>query len=150
MYAVLFLVAIVGAVLGSDLQPVPYVRVCGGENVVVRAAGCGSTAPCPITRGQTLPVEIEFTAPGDVSGASVKSEVKANVFGLGMPWPGMNQDGCSNSGLQCPLVAGQKYTYKYDAEVKKAYPATQVSFKWTLTDAAGKQLFCFEMPVKLN
>lgn len=48
------------------------------------------------------------------------------VMGVEMPFPLPNPNGCTDSGLECPLKKDQKYAYVATLPVLKSYP--KVSF----------------------
>lgn len=54
---------------------------------------------------------------------NVKAEVFGVIGGVPIPFALNNPNACSNSGLTCPLVAGDLYTYKASLPVKRIYPS---------------------------
>ncbi|KAJ8984496.1 hypothetical protein NQ317_014586 [Molorchus minor] len=83
------------------------------------------------------------------------SEVlKADVHGviLGVPWPFElpNSDGCVDSGITCPIKAGQTYKYVTTLPIKSEYPRVTVDIKWELKNKDDKDIICAMIPSKIG
>lgn len=44
------------------------------------------------------------------------------ILGVPMRFPLPNSDGCTDSGITCPIKAGETYTYNTRLPVLKSYP----------------------------
>lgn len=111
-------------------------------------ADCDSN-PCVVKKGKTLGVEVDFTAPADAK--KLTADVRAEIMGLKLKWPGFNPDGCQGGKVSCPVTKGQKYTYKYTASVNPNYPTVPfLTVEWTLKDESGNTHFCFRLPAKVE
>ena len=64
-----------------------------------------------------------------LTAASV-TKIQAVVYGVlegvPIPFPLPNPNGCSNSGVKCPLEKMATYTYHSVIPVKKIYPAVSI------------------------
>lgn len=67
-----------------------------------------------------------------------------------MPFPLPNGNGCLNSGIECPLVSGNSYTYVATLPVLKAYPKVKVEVKWQLKTGSGDDIVCVLIPAKIE
>lgn len=54
--------------------------------------------------------------------AKVSAVVHGIVMGIEMPFNLPNADGCSNSGITCPINKGANYEYSTTLPVLKSYP----------------------------
>lgn len=53
----------------------------------------------------------------------MKAQVFGQIAGVDVPFPLDDPNACVNSGLQCPLVANENYTYTAALPVKRIYPS---------------------------
>lgn len=70
--------------------------------------------------------------------------------GLDVPFKIPNPDGCTDSGLKCPLTSGVAYQYKASFPVLKIYPKVDVEVKYELKNSDGKDIVCVLIPVKIQ
>lgn len=57
----------------------------------------------------------------------INAVVYGVLEGVPIPFPLPNPDGCTNSGLKCPLEKGTPYKYHSIIPVKKIYPAVSLA-----------------------
>lgn len=100
----------------------------------------------------------------------LKAIVHGIILGMEVPFKLPNDDGCVDSGLECPLAGGTEYRYSTTLPVLKQYPkvelckkkpqiiqfvsfsfASQVSVevKWELK-AGDKDVVCVKIPAKIQ
>jgi len=96
-------------------------------------------------KGVDYTVNVTFTSTETTTTAHAK--VYGIVAGIPVPFPLPNADGCTDSGIACPIESGQTYTYSTTLPVSTLYPSVKVVVKWELFDHTtdnGNKLFCFE------
>lgn len=124
---------------------------CGSEvgtltSIVVE--GCKDEAPrCILKRNTNASIQITFSPKEDVE--AVNAVVHGIILGVPAPFNLDNPDGCIDSGMECPLKAGQSYTYTAELPILKKYPRVTVDVKWQLQDSNEKDLVCVLIPSKL-
>lgn len=63
--------------------------------------------------------------------AKVSAVVHGIVMGIEMPFNLPNSDGCTDSGITCPVQKGTNYEYTTTLPVLKAYPKVfSIWIKW--------------------
>ncbi|XP_063867264.1 NPC intracellular cholesterol transporter 2-like [Scylla paramamosain] len=130
------------------------IRDCGSKDATVDLAdivvtGCtSSSAPCVFEKGKLASISLPFTPKFQTK--RVKAQVHGIVHGVPLPFTLQNPNGCVNSGLQCPLNAGEKYTYTASLPVRTLYPSLILDVKWELLDENRKALVCILIPVQLK
>ncbi|GFY71894.1 NPC intracellular cholesterol transporter 2 [Trichonephila inaurata madagascariensis] len=122
---------------------------CGSTRALVhnvQVKGCDEVDLCPLIRNNSTELEITFEVDSEVENLKpvVKGDVNDNDFFL--PFNNFpEKDACVRSGLACPLVPGQKYTYNSKIEVKNYYPPVKSNVKWQLKN--GKDtILCVHIP----
>lgn len=82
--------------------------------------------------------------------ASTSATVK--VFGIiVVPIPFyIEPDACSHWGVKCPLAADTPNRMSISLPILSAYPPVAASTRVQLLDQEGKNIFCFEFPVKIE
>lgn len=90
----------------------------------------------------------------------VKNEVVANVFGVPLPFIGVDGNSVCNKieteggeKASCPLKAGVNYVYKDSFPVESFYPSIDVKVHWALVSRANnknKEIICFEVPARIK
>lgn len=114
----------------------------------IKVTGCEQPSqPCTFHKGRMATIALPFTPTSQIS--TVKAEVHGIIGGVPIPFPLQNSDGCRNSGLTCPLVAGEQYTYQASLPVRKIYPSIGLKVKWELKDGSNS-LVCIMIDVKLE
>ena len=81
----------------------------------------------------------------DEAASSVSAVVHGVIGGASVPFPLPHPDGCTESGLTCPLPTGSTLSYKQAIYVSKLYPS--VSWVWLLMNVEGCSCYmtlCFE------
>ena len=116
------------------------------KNVVI--PGCSQT-PCTVKKGKSYTINVTFTA--NKASDQAWSIVHGIVAGVPVPYAIPNPNGCVNSGLLCPLRAGQTYKYSATLPILSIYPDIKVVVKWELADTkgGGEDLFCFETLIQV-
>jgi Niemann-Pick C2 protein len=72
------------------------------------------------------------------------------VLGVPFPFNLPNPDGCKDSGVSCPISAGQTYNYKTSLPVLASYPRVTVDVKWELQDKDGNDVVCVLIPSQIK
>ncbi|KAK3732027.1 hypothetical protein QZH41_019121, partial [Actinostola sp. cb2023] len=76
--------------------------------------------PCQLKRGTKVNVKATFIPHENVTDG--ESSVHGKVMGFWVPFPLPNPQACKDSGIKCPMVAGETYTYSADLDIKSMYP----------------------------
>lgn len=139
------------AVHEASGKVVPYAD-CGSKGALTKQSvdvtPCDSY-PCPLPRGKDASFNITFVATQDSEKAN--SVCHGIISHIPLPFPLDTPDACAcpDSGLDCPLKKGEKYTFHYALPVKSIYPAVNVIVKWQLQGDDGKDIICIEFQAKL-
>jgi Niemann-Pick C2 protein len=91
-------------------------------------------------------------------------------MGIWVPFPLPNPNGCRDSGVQCPVAAGQTFTYQEELAIQSIFPSVRtlssqsflycrdfkvlffqinVVVKWILKDQDKNPVFCVIVPAKI-
>ncbi|KAL5008051.1 hypothetical protein ScPMuIL_013632 [Solemya velum] len=117
------------------------------SNVIV--SGC-SGQKCILKKGTTVDVEMDFAYNDAAPATKTTAVVHGIIAGLPVPFSIPHPDGCTGSGLTCPLKQGQQYKYKSQIPVKSDYPSIRVVVKWELQDENSKDIFCVTIPAEIK
>ncbi|KAE9555149.1 hypothetical protein FO519_001644 [Halicephalobus sp. NKZ332] len=106
----------------------------------VEVDGCPKEGDkCAFKRGEKPAIKITFT-PGKSDVTSLTANVRSKMAG-GTTFTTFNlnpEDACQ-SGLSCPLKAGETYTYEQSVEIANTYPLVDdVQVNWALEDDSVK------------
>ncbi|OQV18702.1 putative Epididymal secretory protein E1 [Hypsibius exemplaris] len=104
--------------------------------------------PCELKKGTNITFSVQFTA--NAAATTLTSEVYGVINGVPVKFNLPNPNGCKESGITCPLVAGETYTYKDALYISHLYPAINLVVKWSLLDQAGSPIFCVVAPAKIT
>jgi len=107
-----------------------------------------SSQPCELKKGTNVTFSVTFSP--TAAATTLTSEVYGIIANVPVKFPLPNPNGCLNSGLQCPLVAGQTYTYSDNLYILPLYPALNLVVKWSLLDDAKNPIFCVVVPAKIS
>ncbi|OQV15250.1 putative Epididymal secretory protein E1 [Hypsibius exemplaris] len=122
---------------------------CDGKSVdtckTVEIEPCAAS-PCSLAKGTTVKFSVSFVA--NKAANNLTADVHAQVFGAWMPFSLPNPDGCQ-SGIQCPVQAGQTYSYQNQLAILPLYPSMNVVVKWSLKDEDNNEVFCVVMPARI-
>nr|QBQ04002.1 MD2 domain protein general type [Hemigrapsus sanguineus] len=136
----------------AGLAHASNISSCGGSaqvntaNIIV--TGCDQPSqPCIFRKGTMATIKLPFTPTSQIS--AVKAEVHGILGGVPIPFPLPNSNACNMSGLNCPLVAGEQYTYQASLPIKRIYPSIGLEVKWELKDG-DNSLVCIMIDVKLE
>ncbi|EFA02897.1 ecdysteroid-regulated 16 kDa protein [Tribolium castaneum] len=124
---------------------------CGskdGSVVSVTIANCDNDKKCVLKRNTNVSIEIAFTTNADSD--TLTAVVHGVVLGVPLPFNLPNPDGCKDSGVSCPLRAGQSYTYKTSLPVLSSYPKVTVDVQWELKDKEGNDVVCILIPSQIK
>nr|CDJ55915.1 Niemann-Pick C 2 Like [Anemonia viridis] len=105
------------------------------------------TQPCQLKKGSKVQIKVTFVPHEDLTEAT--SVVHGEIGGFPVPFPLPNSNCCKDSGLTCPLKAGQKYVYTSALDVKSEYPAIKVVVKWEMQDKDNNDVFCFKVATQI-
>ncbi|XP_062863330.1 NPC intracellular cholesterol transporter 2-like [Trichomycterus rosablanca] len=127
---------------------------------MVKFADCGSAVgkvievninpcpkqPCQLHKGQSYSVNVTFNSAVDSkSGTAV---VHGVIAGVPVPFPIPVEDACK-SGIQCPILKQNQYSYVTQLPVKAEYPSIRLVVEWEVRDDNSKDLFCIKFPVQI-
>lgn len=100
-----------------------------------------------LQKGTNITLNVQFWSSVD----SDEVKVRAHGFVMGVPIPLKmpNEDGCKNSGIECPVKNGEKYAYVQNFEVKPSYPKMSANLRWSLGDSNGGTVACVILPVEI-
>merc|ERR1711962_121329 len=118
-----------------------------GELMQLEITPC-EAEPCALKKGTTVTVKATFVPHENTT--SAESNVHGKVMGFWVPFSPPNPHACVNSGVKCPLVAGQKYEYSAALDIKSLYPSLSVVVKWELQDGKGDDIYCYEVSAKIE
>uniref|UniRef100_A0A8C4N697 NPC intracellular cholesterol transporter 2 n=1 Tax=Eptatretus burgeri TaxID=7764 RepID=A0A8C4N697_EPTBU len=123
--------AVVAAIVAASwtvttCEPVRYLD-CGskvGKVHEVRVDSCPKS-PCILKKGKNYTITVTFTS--EVNSTKCEAKVYGVVDHIPLPFPIPITDGCK-SGINCPIKAGQTYSYVSTLPVKRSYPDVSYSF----------------------
>ncbi|CAH1371168.1 unnamed protein product [Tenebrio molitor] len=124
---------------------------CGskdGSIVSVTVSNCSNDKKCILKRNTNASIEIGFTTNDDSD--VLTSVVHGVILGVPFPFDIPNPDGCKDSGVSCPISAGQTYNYKASLPVLATYPRVTVDVKWELKDKDGNDVVCVLIPSQIK
>ncbi|XP_022334590.1 NPC intracellular cholesterol transporter 2-like [Crassostrea virginica] len=143
------LVVVVVSVLFSVVSSGPLFKTCDSLNNVKSATvtGC-SVAPCTLEKGKNATFKVVFTA--DKEATQLKAVVHGIIGGVPLPFNPPNVDGCTDSGITCPVGAGKTYTYTNSIPVLKTYPSLRLVVKYELKNEKDQPIFCVMLPAQIK
>ncbi|XP_068232520.1 NPC intracellular cholesterol transporter 2-like [Palaemon carinicauda] len=139
----------------EEIEPQPtLVESCGGSADIdlsqIRISGCDPSYPrCRLIRGQNARMVLPF-----IPARSAKT-IQPVVHGLlaniiPIPFQIPEDNGCINSGLQCPLQSGRIHNYVAELPVHQDYPRIRIGVKWQLMDELNNEVVCIIFPAELT
>jgi len=124
---------------------------CGSKEAnisKVEVEPCEDPKFCGLKKGTSPKISVTFAPKGEVT--AVKAVVHGVIRGIPIPFPLPHSDGCTESGLACPIAAGASVTYWQQLEIKSEYPNLVVVVKWELKDQADNDLVCFMLKTRIT
>ncbi|XP_064454741.1 NPC intracellular cholesterol transporter 2 homolog a-like [Ornithodoros turicata] len=121
--------------------------LCGGAVHQVRVDPCVEL-PCPFKKGRSVNFEMDFYSPKNYSKVSVSIMGKIGNIQLSLPFN--QKDGCTNSGLTCPLSAGNNHTVTRSVRVYRIYPKMKVLAIFEVTGDEEDVLACVQVPIHIQ
>lgn len=125
---------------------------CGSKLATVDnvgVSGCAENAKeCVLRRNSNVSISVDFTPSVDATG--LETVVHGVIMNLPVPFPLPQPDACKDSGLSCPLKAGDKESYRTTMPILKSYPKLRVEVKWELKNQDGDDLVCIMIPARIN
>uniref|UniRef100_A0A182WCX0 MD-2-related lipid-recognition domain-containing protein n=1 Tax=Anopheles minimus TaxID=112268 RepID=A0A182WCX0_9DIPT len=119
-----------------------------GRYSLVEVSNCAeSDASCVLKRNSNATISITFTSTEDLS--QLKAVVHGIILGMAVPFKLPNDNGCKDSGVECPLAKDTSYRYSTTLPVLKQYPKVSVEVKWELM-AGDKEVLCVLIPAKIQ
>uniref|UniRef100_A0A182QJC3 MD-2-related lipid-recognition domain-containing protein n=1 Tax=Anopheles farauti TaxID=69004 RepID=A0A182QJC3_9DIPT len=119
-----------------------------GKYSLVEVSNCADDdASCVLKRNSNATISITFTSSEDLP--ELKAVVHGIILGMEVPFRLPNDDGCKDSGLECPLAKETSYRYSTTLPVLKQYPKVSVEVKWELK-AGEKDVVCVLIPAKIQ
>ncbi|XP_061195792.1 NPC intracellular cholesterol transporter 2-like [Saccostrea echinata] len=143
------LVLCVVTVLFSVISAAIPFKECDSKTHVkgVGVLGC-TVAPCTLKRGTNATIEVDFVA--DTAAKQLKAVVHGIIGGVPIPFNPPNVNGCVDSGITCPVVAGKSYKYTNKIPVLKDYPKIRLVVKYELVNENSQSMFCVELPAQIQ
>jgi len=143
---------LIAAALASCCQSIDVkFKDCGSQVGVVSSVSVEpcSAQPCKLPKGKNYTIGVTFTSAETTS--LLHSKVYGTVLGLKVPFSLPQADGCTDSGITCPVQKGKQYTYTSTLPLSQSYPNVKVLVEWDLMDheSAGNKLFCTEFLIFL-
>lgn len=132
----------------STIKASTAFRDCGsktGSIVSVDVTDC-PRAPCKFQRGQNYTLTLNFKSNTDSK--TLVNHVYGVIAHVPIPFHLPNDNGCT-LGLKCPIKSGDTLTEAVTLPILNQYPKISVMVKWVAVDEAGKNMICFEFPVKI-
>ncbi|XP_055594651.1 NPC intracellular cholesterol transporter 2 homolog a-like [Uranotaenia lowii] len=125
---------------------------CGNETIgkftLVEVSNCKPDDPvCVLKRSTNATISITFTSEEEIS--DLKAIVHGVVLGMEVPFKLPNDNGCVDSGLECPLAKDVEHKYTTTLPVLKQYPKVSVEVKWELK-STDKEVLCVLIPAKIH
>lgn len=119
-----------------------------GNYTLVEVSNCDLAQPtCILKRNSNATISITFTSDEEVT--ELKAVVHGIILGMEVPFRLPNDDGCKDSGLECPLAQDTSYKYTTTLPVLKQYPKVAVEVKWELK-SGDKDVICVKIPAKIQ
>ncbi|OXA38930.1 NPC intracellular cholesterol transporter 2 [Folsomia candida] len=107
-----------------------------------------ASLPCTFRRGQNYSIEIDFE--NNRGTEILTAEVYGIILGIPVPWPGLDRDGCNHMIIGgCPMHVGDYVTYGMAMPVDTLLPPVEATLRWLIKGDDGREIFCFEIPVRL-
>ncbi|CAH2090097.1 unnamed protein product [Euphydryas editha] len=103
---------------------------------------------CILKRNSNVSITVEFTP--SVETKSLETVIHGIIMNLPVPFPLPQPDACKDSGLVCPIKAGEKVSYKASMPVLKSYPKVKVDIKLELKNSDDEDLVCVIISARVN
>lgn len=132
------------SILGILVAPCGPAR--GGDVLQVRVDPC-EKLPCTFKKGRSAKIEMDFHSVNNHSSVSVG--IMGKSHGVLLPLPFNQKDGCTSSGLDCPLQAGRNYTVTRAVKVYRIYPKMEILAVFQVSGRGGDVLACVEFPIHI-
>lgn len=100
-----------------------------------------------LQKGTNVTLNVAFWATADAE--HVTACAHGMVMGVPIRLKMPNEDGCRESGIECPVKNGERYTYVQHFEVKPSYPKMSATLKLALGDDKGGVMACVLLPVEI-
>nr|XP_037285691.1 NPC intracellular cholesterol transporter 2 homolog a-like [Rhipicephalus microplus] len=120
--------------------------MAGGDVLQVRVDPC-EKLPCTFKKGRSAKIEMDFHSAYNQSSVSVG--IMGKSHGVLLPLPFNQKDGCTSSGLDCPLQAGRNYTVARAVKVYRIYPKMEILAVFQVSGNGGDVLACVEFPIHI-
>ncbi|XP_055531426.1 NPC intracellular cholesterol transporter 2 homolog a-like [Wyeomyia smithii] len=119
-----------------------------GNYSLVEVSDCKLNEPaCVLKRNSNATISITFTSEDDLS--ELKAVVHGIILGMEVPFKLPNDNGCVDSGLECPLAKDTELKYTTTLPVLKQYPKVAVEVKWELK-SGDREVVCVKIPAKIQ
>ncbi|XP_037561730.1 NPC intracellular cholesterol transporter 2 homolog a-like [Dermacentor silvarum] len=140
-----FSVLLTASLAGASFSIVEFTS-CGGDVLQVRVDPC-EKLPCTFKKGRSAKIEMDFHNVKNQSSVSVA--IMGKSHGVLLPLPFNQKDGCTSSGLDCPLQAGRNYTVERAVRVYRIYPKMEILAVFQVSGKGGDVLACVEFPIHI-
>lgn len=103
---------------------------------------------CTLKRGSRISINVNFTSHGNCD--SLKTKVYGIIQGATLPFFLKQTDACK-TGVSCPVVQGQEYTYYNDVNILRAFPEMSgIIVKWKLINERKENVLCAHVPSRIQ
>lgn len=142
------------ALTNSPVQGVGVVfKDCAKDGAIgtysaVEVSNCDvNQSNCILRKNSNATISITFTSTENLS--ELKAIVHGIILDVEIPFKLPNDNGCVDSGLECPLSKDTEYKYSTTLPVLKQYPKVVVNVKWELK-SGDKTVVCVIIPAKIQ
>ncbi|ENN72835.1 hypothetical protein HUJ04_009631 [Dendroctonus ponderosae] len=144
----LFVLVFIGCCTSASLAIYQDCGSLDGAIEGLEVSKCAATARrCILRRNTNATMTIKFKTNTDSD--SLKAVVHGMIMGMPVPFSLPNPNGCKDSGVDCPIHAGNSYQYVTSMPILSSYPRVTVDIKWEIQDAQGRDIICAMIPAKI-
>lgn len=140
------------ALFGSGVSAATF-KDCADANAIgsyskVEVNNCKEDQPtCTLKRDSNATISITFKSTEELK--DLKAVVHGVIMDMPIPFKLPNDNGCVDSGLECPLAKDTDHKYVATLPVLKQYPKVRVDVKWELI-SDSKTVVCVVIPAKIQ
>lgn len=143
---------VVSALAISLVQSVQFENCADANSIgnfsLIEVSNCNlNEATCILKRNSNATISITFSSEEELS--ELKAVVHGIILGMEVPFKLPNDNGCVDSGLDCPLPKDTELKYTATLPVLKQYPKVVVDVKWELKSGA-RDVVCVKIPAKIQ
>ncbi|PAA91028.1 hypothetical protein BOX15_Mlig023626g1 [Macrostomum lignano] len=129
-------------------------RPCGGtgrNTVKFTVEGCEGRRLCPVRRGQSYWVEMQFKGSSDADTLVASVLGKSRGMSSAMPLSTNNFDSnaCDYLNGGCPVRRNTVHTYRYPLFIEPFFPPSTYLINYGLKDATGRSQGCARLIIRV-